>query len=194
MPKETAEQKLLKMIETAQGAGGSSTSPEKKRWIFSLKNFNRLLLVGIILAATILIMDILTGMKWLERDMAFDGGASLVAKLKVDKPEQLQSLSHYIEVVSLRNIFEPLEEGLEKSADLMDKGTRNIELMVEKYKLVGISWLESADTASVMLEDKETGITHFLRLGEKIDSLTVKTIYSESALLSFEDEEILIKL
>ena len=58
---------------------------------------------------------------------------------------------------------------------------------------MGISWLDRVDTASVMLEDTEKKVTYFLKKGEGIDNIIVKTIYADSAVLGYENEEITIK-
>ena len=47
-------------------------------------------------------------------------------------------------------------------------------------KLVGISWLDSAESASAMIENTQSGVTYFLKSGEQINSVTVKQIFADS--------------
>ena len=71
---------------------------------------------------------------------------------------------------------------------------QKIHDLASKLKLVGISWLDSAETASIMMEDTESGITYFVGQGEKVKELTVKKIYTDRVVLTYEDQEVTIKL
>ena len=65
---------------------------------------------------------------------------------------------------------------------------------MSKYKLVGIAWLDLPETASVMIEDTQKNETFFLKQGEQLEGVTVKTIYTDRAVFSHENEETTIKL
>ena len=74
---------------------------------------------------------------------------------------------------------------------------RPVQGLVEqmaKYKLVGISWLDLPETASVMIEDMQKNKTFFLKQGEQLEGVTVKAIYTDRAVFSHENEETTIKL
>ena len=66
--------------------------------------------------------------------------------------------------------------------------------MMSKYKLVGIAWLDLPETASIMIEDTHKKETFFLKQGEQLEGVTVKTIYTDRAVFSHENEETTIKL
>jgi len=45
-----------------------------------------------------------------------------------------------------------------------------------------------------MIEDTQKNETYFLRQGEQLEGVTVKTIYTDRAVFSHENEEMTIKL
>ena len=99
----------------------------------------------------------------------------------------MKDLAYYLDQVNLRNMFRPYE-GKEKV------GEQGLAQKMSKYKLVGIAWLDLPETASVMIEDTQSGMTYFLKEGEKLDDVTIKTIYTDRMVLTYENEEITIKL
>ena len=83
---------------------------------------------------------------------------------------------------------------VEKSTVNVSKENRRVAQETKNLRLVGISWLDTVETASVMIEDTEKEVTYFLKEGEKIGNsdIVIKTIYAESTKLGYEDEEIII--
>jgi hypothetical protein len=65
---------------------------------------------------------------------------------------------------------------------------------MSRYKLVGIAWLDLPETACIMIEDTRKNETLFLKQGEQLEGVTVKTIYTDRAVFSHENEETTIKL
>ena len=65
---------------------------------------------------------------------------------------------------------------------------------MSKYKIVGIAWLDVPESATVMLEDTTTRMTRFLKEGDKIEDVIVKTIYTDRVVVGYANEEIVIKL
>ena len=230
MTKETAEQKLLKLIETsssqpatagtthqqdvakqmAQAVQGGSFHfelPAALQFLsfsrgagnppFGLKEFNRMLLYSMIAVSVFFAMDLLTGMKSLERKIVFSVDPNVSKKLFSVIPP-VKDLASYLSPIETRNIFQPLEKktAAEEKQDVPppSEQAKKIVTLAEKLKLVGVSWLDRPETASVMIEDTESGITYFVRQGEKVKDLTVKNIYTDRVVLTFEGEEITIKL
>ena len=233
MSKETAEQKLLKLIETSssqpatagttpqqdvakqmaqavQGGNFHFELPAALRFLssgsagsgvgnppFGLREFNRMLLYSLIAVLVFLGMDLLTGMKSLERKIVFSVDPNVSKKLFSVIPP-VKDLASYLSPIETRNIFQPLEKktAAEEKQDVPppSEQAKKIVTLAEKLKLVGVSWLDRPETASVMIEDTESGITYFVRQGEKVKDLTVKNIYTDRVVLTFEGEEITIKL
>ena len=50
------------------------------------------------------------------------------------------------------------------------------------------------ETASIMIENIETKKTYFFKTGEQLEGVTVKTIYTDRVVFSYENEETTIKL
>ncbi len=196
---ETAEQKLLKMIEASAGPGASGVKvekkPEKKFNIISfIKIGNKVLMGGVILAGVLLVNEVRSGMMLLGREARFSGIRRIV-----NQPEGtekffpvIEGLSFYLSGVKRRNIFQPFEAAIKNVVEVSAKN-RRIAQKTANLHLVGVSWLDSVETASVMIEDTEKKITYFLQQGEKIEDIIVKTIYADSVELGYENEEIIIQ-
>ena len=57
-----------------------------------------------------------------------------------------------------------------------------------------MAWLDLPESASIMIEDSQTKTTYFLKTGEKLEDVTIKTIYTDRVVFSYENEETTIKL
>ncbi len=232
--KETAEQKLLKIIENTSGAGaaqskesptpkaieevaksvksiglgvslppflsplleifkGKSSSAGPSVMAFGLREINTILLISVFVMIALLSFNLTSGVKTLKlkEDFALDNAAVKGIASSLAMPKQA---AEYLINIRKRNIFQPFEKK-EGEAEIMETtGARRIGALTKNLKLVGISWLDSPDTASAMIEDTQSGITHFLRVGDKINEVTVKTIYADRVILTYEDEEVAVRL
>ena len=197
--KETAEQKLLKMIEASGKGAGSSKSQAKvksKQNVLSVVvAVNRILTFVVAIAIGLLVKEIIEGTQLISKGM--DINFTNTANARVLTEENLfppvQRLSYYLATAKSRNIFQPYEnEAIKNMADVSDKNSR-VAQKTGHLRLVGIAWLDRVDTASVMLEDTEKKITYFLMQGEKAGDVIVKNIYADSAVLGYENEEITIR-
>ena len=233
MAKETAEQKLLRLIEQgADGAGAPQQceSPEVSQVLnavrhvggsaafppvfvdscaavkqflfnflsirdgFSIREVNKLLVVVVMVAAVFFISSITGGMREAGRIVSFDHSESVPFSVKTLLPV-ISKLEKYVSAVSFRNIFHPFEK---KAVVSEEAGTVQAPAqIVEKtknLKLVGISWLDTPESASAMIEGTDSGITYFLRSGEKVNGLTVKMIYADSVVLELNGQQMELKL
>ena len=73
-------------------------------------------------------------------------------------------------------------------------GIQRVSTQTKDLKLVGISWFESPETASAMVENTVSGVTYFLKPGERLNDVTVKNIYAESIVVTYQGEELEMKL
>jgi len=196
--KETAEQKLLKMIEDSGSAAASSTKTQKtvakkQNALSIIKGINKILVIAVVAFAILLINEIRSGAELLNKDVQFSAGPvakrTPVAEQAVDSSSQ--RLSYYLASIRRRNLFEPYQDK-QNVMSVTDQNTR-IAAKTLNFRLVGISWLDKVETASVMIEDTEKKETHFLQTGEKLEEVVIKTIYADSALLGYENEEMVIR-
>ena len=242
MAKETAEQKLLKLIEATEAQDPSSaptatpdiaTVPEAQQvldsvknvgvstvkippfvanllkffanptslfqpGVFGLKSLNILLLVLIVIIGILFIFSFSSNLKHSQKNIIFEspegvviGGGDLFPTFK--------KLSDYVQVISRRNIFQPWEEKIEEEVIELPIELQGLDAIIsrtEDLKLVGISWLDTPDTASAMIENTVSGVTYFLQIGEKIKGVDVmvEAIYADSIVVSFNGEEMEMKL
>lgn len=235
MAKETAESKLLKLIEASDaadgaakpaaadaaagqsapaadvlssvssvGVGGIALPPFLQKLLapffaagqartFGLRELNILLVLVIVVVAGLLVREFSQGAKESRRQIAFevtqrsvDGSLAAVpfAKEVVD----------YVAVISQRNIFQPFEKKVEEIKVVQPVENQKIKDKVTNFKLVGISWLNSPETATVMIEDKSTSITHFKRAGEELNGVTINAIYADRVEMRFQDETLTMSL
>ena len=130
------------------------------------------------------------------------GSVYLSQDYKIIKPKEIlntnendifktkSEVNFYLNSFSNRNIFKPYDISLGKSASAHP----NLAKRLSKYKLVGVAWLDLPESAAVMIEDTELKTTYFLKSGEKLEDVTIKTIYTDRVVLSYENEETIIKL
>ncbi|VAX34888.1 hypothetical protein MNBD_UNCLBAC01-1527 [hydrothermal vent metagenome] len=198
--KETAEQQLLKMLEASAGPAAVAPKVEKKakgkQSVLSLIRIgNKVLIAVIVGVAFFLVGEVLAGMSLVGKNVRFSVNSSSVrgAKGSENFLPMIEGLSFYLSGVKRRNLFQPYDEERKKIAVDVSGENRRIAQATSHLRLVGVSWLDTVATASVMLEDIDKKETYFLQKGEKIGDIFVKTIYADSVELGYENEEILIK-
>jgi len=234
MAKETAEQKLLRLIEqgggfsadasehaapqarealsAVQSVGGSLDLPPGilnliavlRRLLsgarlapggFSLRRINMALILGVVILGFIFVSNIMSGLREADRVITFHQPDTVVFSAKKLLPV-IPGLDRYISAVSFRNIFHPFEKQevvKEDEPEALEVPQRLAE-QTKNLRLVGISWLETPESASAMVENTESGITYFLRSGEKVNGLTVKMIYAQSVVFEMGGDELELKL
>lgn len=192
MPKETAEEKLLKIMQKS-GAPAPSTPAaprtRKKSFAFSIRTLNQILLVGIIICAAGLAYEMQSGMSLLQKNVDLSGDVKTPTAIAELALPVSKASAYYLEKISTRNIFRPYEAQMGKSPT-----AQNLAKRLAKFKLVGVAWLDLPETASIMVENTEDHSTYFIKQGEQLEGVTVKTIYTDRAVFSYENEETTIKL
>ena len=190
MAKETAEEKLLKMMQK-----GVPASPAKKpplKFSFSISMLNRILWLGVIVCLVLLAREMQSGFSLINKevDLGNDIGAPQSAA-QAALPTS-RKIAYYLDKVQARNIFRPYEGQAAGKPAAVAKD--DLAKKLSRYKLVGIAWLDLPDTAAVVVEDTKDKATYFLKQGEQLEGVTVKTIYTDRAVFSYENEETIIKL
>jgi len=244
MGKETAEQKLLKLIEKTDSQGdpsqpqeGSGTEEAQKVYdsvrgvgvatealpniltnilslfqgalskdpsasAFGLRQVNILLAVAILIAALSFGISFSQGMGSIEKNnQEFQDEISKSLQNSIENLNSFlptfKSLPEYIQVIARRNIFQPFERNIVVNKEEVleeELGIKRVSSQTKDLKLVGISWFDSPDTASAMVENKISGVTYFLGQGERINDVMIKSIYADSIVVSYQGEEIEMKL
>lgn len=200
--KETAEQKLLKIIEASKKAQtvpkgeGASKAPagrSRRKISFSIRQFNVVLIVCVGASALFFAHEIKTGLSLTAEEIAFPADSAAPKDIVNLFVPRLKSVGYYMDNINSRNIFQPFEKKPEvKEAVQSDRVA--LEKKMSKFKIVGIAWLDVPESATVMLEDTGTHMTHFLKEGDKVEDVIVKIIYTDRVVFSRANEEITIKL
>lgn len=197
---ETAEQKLLKMIEASSGAGTAPTKTQEKvaqkQSVLSvIKKINLFLIVSVIGATIFLAKEVIAGTEYLTKGIHFNVDQNVINSTR--KNEILlpgtPRLSSYLVGITHRNFFQPFEQEEVKTSTSAPGKNTQLSQKAAHLRLVGVSWLDTVDSASVMIEDSEKNMTYFLKKGERIGDIFVKTIYADSAVLGYDNEEMTIK-
>ncbi|MEI6438246.1 MAG: hypothetical protein WCO69_05810 [Candidatus Omnitrophota bacterium] len=200
--KETAEQKLLKIIEASKKAQSASKADaparpaaqsSRRQFTFNVRQFNILLVICLVASALFFGYELKIGLSLTAEQVDYaveNGGSKDMTNLFVP---QMKSLGYYLDKVNSRNIFQPYEAKVDvKTA--APSALVALQKKMEKFKIVGIAWLDVPESATVMLEDTSTHMTHFLKEGDKVEDVIVKIIYTDRVVFSRANEEITIKL
>lgn len=193
MAKETAEEKLLKMLQKS-GAPAAGAKPaamksqNKKPFSFSIRFLNQILFLFIVACVVGLVLEMRSGMELINQQVNFTDDVRVPNAIADAALPSSRDAKYYLEKVSSRNIFRPYEAVAKNAAVL------NLTKRLSKFKLVGVAWLDLPESASIMIEDTQNKTTYFLKQGEQLEGVTVKTIYTDRVVFSDQHEETTIKL
>jgi len=231
--KETAEQKLLRIIEDGSGAAAASTGAPQVAMAsnaaqdvavavkgagvsippvfailadklqamtgtllgktFGLKQINTILIILIVCAGVALGIFYKSESTMIDKAIDFSktlepsDAAGMIRVLP-----QYEPLASFLEVILKRNLFRPYEKKEEVIADA-PTGSEKVAAKVKEFKLVGISWLDAPDSASIMVE-KADGATIFLKAGDTVSDVLVKKIFADRVIFSYDDQEMEVRL
>jgi len=194
MPNESAEEKLLKMMKrSASSVAVKPSQPaalkNKFKFSFNINVLNIFLFIGIVICALGLVLELCSGSSLLKSPVRFPREAKTDASISGASLPSVPSADYYLQKINERNIFKPYVAKVSKSA-----AAEGLSQQMSKYKLVGIAWLDLPESASVMVKDSLKNKIFFLKAGEELDGITVKTIYTDRAVFSRDNEETTIKL
>ncbi len=241
MAKETAEQKLLKLIEATNAQDGPAESTvvaaapaqEAQRMFESVRgtgpggafvlpslfgnlksNFNislpafdvrnmTLREVNWMMAFVVVAIAINFGLgltrhfQEAKREVAIDEQPAVT--FRKESLPIFGELGQYLASISSRNIFQPYEKkvveaAMEQQIPIEILGIKRVVEKTRELRLVGISWLDSPETASAMVENANSGVTYFLRIGDKVNEVLVKAIYADSIVVEYQSEQLELKL
>jgi hypothetical protein len=176
---------FLKLKKKTFSFGIKKGEGDKKRFfdIFgSLKIANRILAAGSGVLAVFLITDMI--MLKQNPDRIFAETAGMEAAPFQKKPiTLLKELSFYEEAAARRDIFNPPAKGYAKSA--LDTSPRISEL-TKNLILVGIYWGAHPEA---MIEDAEAKKTYFLKRGDMVNGLRIRSILKDRIILEYQGEQ-----
>ncbi len=196
--KETAEQQLLKMIEASSGGPTSADknkTAKKQSFIQFVRIANRVLIVLFVIAVILVLNELVSGQNFLSKsqNIQIDQKTPRSITSESNMLPEFSEVDYYIAEAKKRNIFQPFKEGDTKNVVKVSSDNQNMADQVRKLRLVGISWFDTVESASVMIEDIDNKTTHFLMKGDKMGDIYVKTIYADSVKLGYDNEEIIIR-
>lgn len=158
----------------------------------AIKWVNHILIALVLAAGVYLGMD-LTVLKpnrtsYLSQMSVHEAIYPLKAELDKKAPKEL---SYYRETADKRNPFLPPPAAPAPAEEKAPEGvpaprTKKLNELLQGIKLVGISW-EAEPLA--MVEDARTARTYFLRKGQEVNGLKVRTITKEKVIFTCEGEE-----
>jgi hypothetical protein len=194
MAKESAEEKLLKMMQKSASSVAvkpSAPAPFKKKFkfSFSITTLNTILFLGILACIIALVFEMRSGFSLLNQAVEFPRESKPDAALSDIALPSTPTADYYLQKINERNIFKPYVAKVAKAAAI-----QGLVQQMSKFKLVGIAWLDLPETATIMIEDTQKKETLFLKQGEQLEGVTVKAIYTDRAVFSHENEETTIKL
>jgi len=170
---------------------------------FGLNELNKIFIVVIIFLTAYLAVDFMSGMRsarqGLSRIIGDQNFQENMQELVENIVAAYKDLAEYAKIVDSRNIFQPYEEkakqlAQEAQAEAQVAIQDQIATKLENFRLVGVSWLSSQDSVTVMIEDKATQVTHFLKQGEEFQGVKVETIYADGVLMSYAGQTMTMRL
>ncbi|MBF0593832.1 MAG: hypothetical protein HQL22_02560 [Candidatus Omnitrophica bacterium] len=200
--KETAEQKLLKIIEAskkaqsvtkAEGLSGSVPRKKGRAFSFNVQQANVFLVVCMVASVLFFGYEVRNGMTLLQQPVDFNVDINAPKDSANLFVPQMKNIAFYLDKVGSRNIFQPYEKKV-ATVNAVPSGQEELAKKMSKFKVVGIAWLDVPESATVMLEDTTNRMTHFLKEGDKVEDVIVKTIYTDRVVFGRANEEITIKL
>jgi len=160
---------------------------------FSIKKVNAFLLVAALGSAALFISSSAVLAHRLSELPNFSfSAAGRPAGAKLILPTRVEKLPMYTQMARGRDIFQlggiPVPPSRDFAAPTQEAASRERqELILSRYRLVGISW---ADDPDAMIENKEQERTFFVKRGHYVDGIRVEAIYKDRVILRDGDVEV----
>jgi hypothetical protein len=167
---------------------------------YGLKEIQKVLVILIVLVFLWASKDFIQGMEISQRALNLESGvdmsASSLTGMKGLIPES-KDIEEFLATIAQRNIFqpyEPKEKPVENAVAVVDLGIQKVIEQTKVLKLVGVSWLDTPESAAAMIENTESGVTYFLHTGEIVNNVVVEKIYADRIIVVYEGEEMELRL
>ncbi|MBU1871746.1 MAG: hypothetical protein KKH80_02980, partial [Candidatus Omnitrophica bacterium] len=163
----------------------------KKFIHLEFKLFNRALELCIFLLLFYLVSNLAFSLMNLNKKSGFEFEAKKVSPSSgIPDMSLLKVASFYIEKARMRDIFRMGLSSVVEAGQATEVPISKIAEASKILKLVGISWSEDPD---VIIEDTQAKRSYFLKRGQAISDFTVKAIFKDKVVLSYQGEEFELK-
>ena len=160
------------------------------KWLTQLeiKTVNRLLEICIFILIFYLVGNFVISMIDLNKNssLAFEikenADSSVLAEASLLKAD-----AYYLGKARARDIFKMGLTSVADSEQATEVPVSGISEAVRNLKLVGISWSDDPD---IIIEDTQVQRAYFLKRGQMINDFTVKAVFKDKVILSYNEEEI----
>lgn len=158
-----------------------------------IKKINALLLGAVLVSAAFFISSSVVLAHRLSEVPSFSfRGTERPAGAAFVLPTRIEKLETYAQLARSRDIFQlgakPVPPSRDFAAPTQEAALKGRqELLLARYRLVGISW---ADDPDAMIEDKDQGRTFFIKRGHSVDGIRVEAIYKDRVILRDGDVEV----
>ncbi len=185
---------LAKALSSLQGFLFSGKPPSA----FGIREFNKIFILVLIVVGIICVREFIGGMKNSQQKMNFSLAGNAGKSSPIVLPT-VKDLTEYLTMIQRRNIFQPYqppkaEEPLAQEQAAPVEVKVLIDEQVKDLKLVGISWLDSSESATAMIEDAKSGVTNFYKTGDPVAGVKIETIFADRVILEYEGEKFDLKL
>ena len=215
--KDTAEERLLRLIENPSvahaAAGGPSLQRAKDKWrgffaglgrpsfrrrpsedgfLEKIRLGSRLLWVLLLLLAGYVVKDVMTPYRhetpMPSASVTTEPAAPNNEQMPATPDDYLKPMSVYISAADARNPFQPAGSGVKTAEPAHPKaGQGQLETLIQGLKVVGI---DRSGTPRALVEDSKTNKTYFVGVGEQIGIMTVSKITESGVVLSLDGKEV----
>ena len=165
---------------------------------FGIREFNKIFILVLVVVGIFFVRDFIGGMKSSQQKLNFSVVEKVAQSSNIVLPA-VKDLTEYLSAIQRRNIFQSFQPKVEETPPQAEAAAPvevkpQINDMVKDLKLVGVSWLDSSESATAMIEDAKSGATNFYKMGDQVAGVKVETIFADRVILEHEGEKFDLKL